>query len=86
MATKKSSTTRSTTSRSRKKATDSGNAADVIAAQEQIQKPNFHADDFDVQVAIRQRAFELFQQRGGTHGFDVQDWLCAEAEIAGSRK
>jgi hypothetical protein len=33
------------------------------------------------QDRIRQRAYELFQQRGGQHGFDIQDWLKAEAEV-----
>lgn len=30
---------------------------------------------------IAQRAFELFQRRGGQHGHDVADWLQAESEI-----
>jgi Protein of unknown function (DUF2934) len=43
-------------------------------------RPNFNYPS-DVQKRIRQRAYELFQQRGGQHGFDVQDWLRAEAEM-----
>lgn len=31
--------------------------------------------------AIRQRAYELYLKRGGTHGHDVDDWLHAEAEL-----
>jgi len=35
----------------------------------------------DVQDAIRQRAYELFQRRGGQHGTDLEDWVRAEREI-----
>lgn len=30
---------------------------------------------------IRARAYELFEQRGGEQGHDLEDWLQAEAEI-----
>ena len=30
---------------------------------------------------ICQRAYELYEQRGCTHGNDVKDWLQAEAEV-----
>jgi len=32
-------------------------------------------------VRIRQRAYELFLQRGGTPGDDLRDWLNAEQEV-----
>ncbi len=32
---------------------------------------------------VRQRAYELFLERGGKHGYAEQDWLRAEAEIMG---
>jgi len=32
---------------------------------------------------IMERAYQLWQQRGGTHGSDVQDWLQAERELTG---
>jgi hypothetical protein len=35
---------------------------------------------------IRQRAYELHQQRGGVHGFALDDWLQAEVEILGTRE
>lgn len=35
---------------------------------------------------IQLRAFELFEARGCVHGYDLQDWLQAEAEILGARK
>lgn len=30
---------------------------------------------------IRQRAFELFIERGGIHGHDLDDWMQAEREL-----
>ena len=35
----------------------------------------------DVQTRVQQRAYELWQQRGGGDGGADQDWLQAEAEI-----
>src|SRR5215470_18292552 len=34
---------------------------------------------------IRQRAYELYTQRGGQHGKHVDDWFRAEAELRGHR-
>jgi hypothetical protein len=34
-----------------------------------------------LQRQIAERAYQLFQQRGGTHGSDVQDWLAAERDV-----
>jgi hypothetical protein len=31
--------------------------------------------------AIRERAYELYKQRGGEHGRDFEDWLLAEMEV-----
>jgi hypothetical protein len=30
---------------------------------------------------IRRRAYELFEQRGGAHGYHHEDWVRAEAEV-----
>jgi len=30
---------------------------------------------------IRWRAYELYQERGGEHGFAHEDWVRAEAEV-----
>ncbi len=35
----------------------------------------------DVQLQIRERAYQLFEARGRELGHDVEDWLQAEAEI-----
>jgi hypothetical protein len=38
-----------------------------------------------VQEQIRQRAYELYQQRGGHEGLELEDWLQAENEILGTQ-
>lgn len=30
---------------------------------------------------IRRRAYQLYEERGGQHGLDQDDWLRAEAEV-----
>jgi hypothetical protein len=35
----------------------------------------------DLQEEVRQRAYQIFEQRGAAPGSDVEDWLQAEAEI-----
>ncbi|HYH00309.1 MAG TPA: DUF2934 domain-containing protein [Terriglobales bacterium] len=35
----------------------------------------------DLQDAIRERAYEIYEQRGGQHGADMEDWIRAEREI-----
>ena len=35
----------------------------------------------ELQEAIRQRAFGLFEERGTVHGNDMEDWLRAEREV-----
>jgi hypothetical protein len=35
------------------------------------------------QEQIRRRAYDLYMQRGGTHGMDAEDWFRAEAELLG---
>ena len=39
----------------------------------------------DIESQIRLRAFELYQDRGGKDGHEVEDWLRAEAEITGKK-
>ena len=40
--------------------------------------------DSPLEQQIRQRAFELYEQRGKADGLAEQDWLEAEAEILAS--
>jgi hypothetical protein len=62
-----------------------GGGAAVALAREKAPEPSRTTPNFnyapDVQERIRRRAYELYQQRGGQHGFDVQDWLKAESEF-----
>ena len=39
-----------------------------------------------IQEQIRQRAYELYEQRGREDGHDLDDWLAAESEVNGSSK
>lgn len=47
--------------------------------------PVIEADIFDrmneTRELIAQRAYEIYQARGGRHGFDQDDWFAAEKEI-----
>ncbi len=36
----------------------------------------------DLNEKIARRAYELYEQRGGKHGAEMEDWLQAEREIA----
>jgi hypothetical protein len=36
---------------------------------------------FDLEAAIRLRAYELYAQRGYLEGFEKEDWLQAEREV-----
>lgn len=35
-----------------------------------------------IQEQVAKRAFELFEARGGQHGYHIQDWLQAEQEVS----
>ncbi|MGH9497881.1 MAG: DUF2934 domain-containing protein [Terriglobales bacterium] len=37
----------------------------------------------DLETQIRQRAYELYQERGCTPGLENEDWLQAERELLG---
>jgi hypothetical protein len=37
----------------------------------------------EVKDGIARRAYEIYVQRGGQNGQDVEDWLKAEKEISG---
>lgn len=43
-------------------------------------------DSPKVEHQIRCRAYELYEQRGGTDGHDLQDWLQAESEIRNGKR
>ena len=88
------STAGSTTSRSRKTGTTTPSApVEAVAAAEKpvrksakktaVDTPNLPVN-FDVEEAIRRRAYELYLERamaGGQGGNEGQDWLIAEREV-----
>jgi hypothetical protein len=39
----------------------------------------------DYRERVAQRAYELYQSRGGAHGSDWEDWLAAERELIANR-
>jgi Protein of unknown function (DUF2934) len=38
-----------------------------------------------IEHQIQQPAYELYEQRGRTDGYDLEDWLQAEREIKGTQ-
>jgi hypothetical protein len=36
-----------------------------------------------IRELIEQRAYEIFLERGGVHGYHMEDWLRAEREVSG---
>jgi hypothetical protein len=40
-----------------------------------------HATAEELHAQIARRAYEVWQERGGGHGQDLDDWLTAEEEI-----
>jgi hypothetical protein len=40
-----------------------------------------NSSSVDIEAEIRRRAYELYQERGGTPGHEDEDWLVAEREI-----
>lgn len=44
-------------------------------------EPQKTAPPTDLELEIRRRAYELYEQRGYTPGHESEDWLVAEQEI-----
>lgn len=68
-------------------ALQTSSAAENRAAQSETQRPS-RATDTSVHPSvseeqIRRRAYELYVQRGGTHGRHMDDWFRAETELRG---
>ncbi len=45
--------------------------------------PNLQTLIESLDEGIRKRAYQLFEERGGEHGHDIEDWLRAESQITG---
>ena len=80
MATKNPGTPRKTSS-SRK--TAAGQANPVTPIRENVNVAENGAAQLHpgIEDEIRRRAYELYQERGGQHGFHQEDWRRAETEI-----
>jgi hypothetical protein len=52
--------------------------------RDSLQSPERNRSDADPE-RISRRAFEKFQERGGEHGHDQEDWFEAERELSQSR-
>jgi len=44
------------------------------------------AESSDIENRIRDRAYQLYEQRGGVDGFALDDWLQADAEVLRAQK
>ena len=44
----------------------------------------FSATPVELEDAIRRRAYEIYEQRGRADGFELDDWVQAEAEVLDS--
>ena len=62
--------------KSRKVKANERSTATVIPAKGAIERNSRPTSD-----EIRMRAFQIYLDRGGTHGYDVDDWLQAEREV-----
>jgi hypothetical protein len=49
-------------------------------------KPQPRPEDQPLEARIRERAHEIYLERGGEDGSDMEDWLQAEQEILGQEK
>jgi regulation of enolase protein 1 (concanavalin A-like superfamily) len=75
MATPKRARATSSTPRSKSAATPAQENGNGHALQQTHSNGN-------VEEAIRVRAYQLFEQRGRVHGYDVEDWIRAKTEIS----
>jgi DUF2934 family protein len=59
-----------------------------MTAKSKSREPRSRKPDLpsDIEERIRQRAYELYEQRGRIKGFALDDWLRAEREILGAHK
>ena len=59
-----------------------------MTAKSKVREPRSRkpSSSKDITEHIRQRAHELYEQRGKVDGFALEDWLQAEAEILGAQK
>ena len=49
-------------------------------------RSNKTAESNDIENRIRDRAYQLYEQRGSVDGFALDDWLQAQAEVLRAQK
>jgi Protein of unknown function (DUF2934) len=59
-----------------------------MTAKSKSREPRSRKPDLpsDIEERIRQRAYELYEQRGRVDGFALDDWFQAETEILRAQK
>lgn len=72
MATRKKTDNSNGDSTPRRTARRSATAASNVTVMPQV----------NMEEEIRRRAYEIYEERGGTHGLDQDDWYRAEQEVA----
>jgi hypothetical protein len=65
------------------KAPRNGNPRKTLATATAGSTPEIkqNSSSVDLEAEIRRRAYELYEQRGYTPGYENEDWLVAEREI-----
>lgn len=75
-----------------KKTSPKKSSSNIEPAAPEVQTPTVVATNLstmpkpsanNLHERIRTRAYEIYIERGGQHGFDQADWLQAEAEVLG---
>ena len=56
-------------------------ASDSPKPARSSKKANGHADNLNDPEAVARRAYEIYQNRGGSHGADLDDWFEAERQL-----
>jgi len=64
---------------------DAGSNGTATASKKKIPSSAAESKASVSEDRIRQRAYELYMQRGAQHGKHVDDWFRAEAELRGRR-
>lgn len=69
-------------------AAKSNRIPETSPVQQASQEPQTHqpTNHHSLEEQIRHRAHELYLQRGGNHGSDLEDWLQAENELRMSNR
>ncbi len=56
-------------------------AKKIVKAASPNSSPSINPTPIDLEAQIRQRAYELYEERGCIDGYENEDWLQAEHEV-----